>query len=526
MSGKVRHLLNRDGRYYARLVIPDNLRQFLDGKTELRTPLGADRRTALAKLPSAVAALQHKIALAEQRSGRPVELGRYPLSEAQIALRHYSERLAFDEAARNAGHQWSNVGVDDYSIALLKDGIAGNLRDDELEILVGSRIERYRRLGNTTVEKGTPNWRTLARGLCVAELEAMGRVIERDEGDYTGKPEHPLLANAKPIEEEKPPVSIKGLFKLYMQELKANDKGVGAEKRWTNIIDDLVQFVRSDDANKLTKKKLIEWKDAKLASKLAPRTVKDVYLTAIKAVLNWAVSNDHLEANPAQNIKMRVAAKALNRSKGFTNDEAKGILKFSLAYVAPHSHNPRTRELRETSAAKKWAPLLCTLTGSRIAEITQLRKEDFRYEKDVPVMRITPDAGSVKNRQYRDVPLHKQIVELGFLEFVNAAPDGPLFYPKTNRRPTARPAQTVAGRVSEWLQNAGVIPEGVSPNHGWRHSFKTIGREAEIDTRILDAIQGHAPRTAGDDYGDVTIAAKKKALDRIPGFELKIKNVT
>lgn len=524
MSGKVRHLLNRDGRYYARLVIPKDLCQFLGGKTELRTPLGADRRTALAKLPSAVAALQHKIAAAErkasERSGKPVELGRYPLPDDQIALRSYQERLAFDEESRNAGHQWASVGIDDRIITLLRNGIAGNLRDDELETLVGSRIERYRRLGNTTVEKGTPAWRTLARGLCVAELEAMGRVMERDEGDYTGKPEHPLLANAKPTEEEKSPVSIKGLFRLYMQELKANDKGVGAEKRWTTVIEDLIHFVRSDDANKLTKKQLIEWKDARLKT-LAPRTVKDVYLTAIKAVLNWAVSNDHLESNPAQHVKMRVAPKALNRPKGFTPDEAKEILKFSLAYVAPHSDNPRTREYAETSAAKKWAPLLCALTGSRIAEITQLRKEDFRHDNGVPVMRITPDAGSVKNRQYRDVPLHKQIVERGFLDFVKAAPDGPLFYPNSKRRPTARPAQTVAGRVSEWLQEAGVIPDGVSPNHGWRHAFKTIGREAEIDTRILDAIQGHAAHTAGDDYGDVTVAAKKKAIDKLPHFKLE-----
>lgn len=526
MTGKVRHLLNRDGRYYARLVIPRDLRPFLDKKSELRTPLGPDRRTALAKLPSAVAGLQHQIALAEQkasqRSSKPLEIGRYPLPDDQIVLRNYNERLAFDDELRNSGHQYASVGVDDRLIPLLRAGIAGNLRDDELETLVGDRIERYRRLGNTTVEKGTTAWRTLARGLCVAELEAMGRVIERDEGDYTGKPEHPLLANVKPIEAVKPPVSIKGLFRLYLQELKANGKGTGVEKRWTPVIDDLIYFVRSDDANKLTKKQVIAWKDERQDT-LAPRTVKDVYLTAIKAVLNWAVSNDHLESNPARDVKMRVATKVLNRPKGFTADEATEILKFSLAYVTPHSHNPRTRESSETSAAKKWAPLLCALTGSRIAEITQLRKEDFRYENGVPVMRITPEAGAVKNRQYRDVPLHKQIIELGFLDFVDAAAGGPLFYPQSKRRATARPAQTVAGRVSQWLQKASVIPDGVSPNHGWRHAFKTIGREAEVDTRILDAIQGHAARNAGDDYGDVTITAKKKAIDRLPYFKINDK---
>lgn len=55
MAGKVRNLLNRDGRYFARLVIPKELRPFMDRKTELRTPLGPDYRAALKKLPGAVA---------------------------------------------------------------------------------------------------------------------------------------------------------------------------------------------------------------------------------------------------------------------------------------------------------------------------------------------------------------------------------------------------------------------------------------------------------------------------------------
>jgi site-specific recombinase XerD len=82
----------------------------------------------------------------------------------------------------------------------------------------------------------------------------------------------------------------------------------------------------------------------------------------------------------------------------------------------------------------------------------------------------------------------------------------------------ADPAQTVSGRISNWLQKANIVPEGVSPNHGWRHAFKTVGLEIEIDSRILDALLGHAARTAGESYGDVTIVAKKKAIDRLPLF--------
>lgn len=523
MSGKVRHLLNRDGRYFARLVVPKELRPYLENKTELRQSLGADRRIALSSLPTAVAGLQHQISQAERRAqidtGQPVEPGRYPLAFDQIALNNYHARLAFDEELRNASPYYSRVGIDDRLVLLLRSGIAGSLDDDTLETLVGSRIDHYRRLGNTTVKKGTQEWRTLARSMCVSELEALARVAERDDGDYNGKPENPILINLEPPVEELPPVSLKGLFNSYISELRANGKGEEAARRWGPVIHDLIYFQRSDDANKLTKKTLLDWKDDKLKT-LAPRTVKDVYLTAVKAVLNWAVANDRLDVNIAQHVKLRVAAKVQSRPKGFTRDEATAILSMSLSYVAPNSDNPQTREAPQTSAAKKWAPLICAFTGSRITEVTQLRKSDIFEEDGIHVMRITPDAGSVKNGKFRDVPLHRQIIEQGFLEFVKASPDGPLFYLDSKRRSTANPAQTVSGRVSVWLQKQDVIPEGVSPNHGWRHAFKTTGRDAEIDTRILEAIQGHAARGVGDSYGDVTIIAKNKAIDRLPAFIL------
>lgn len=521
MSGKVRHLLLRDGRYYARLTIPQDLRHYLDSKTELRTPLGADRRVALSRLSAEVAKIQQRIATARQAAakatGKSVEPGRYPLADDQIALLNYQERLAFDDILRN-DWRYASIGIDDLFVRGLREGIAGRLDDNDLNKLVGDRIHRYRALGNTTVVIGTVEWRALARILCQSEYEALSRAAERDEGDYTGKSANPILVNAKPIEDKKPPVSIRDLFGGYLKELKNNGKGDAVEKRWTPVIKDLIAFVKSDDANKITRKTIIDWKELKL-EKLAPKTVKDVHLTCVKAVLNWAVSNDLLSQNPAQNIKIRVAPKELNRPKGFTSDEATAILVASQNYQ-PQLHMGNIRELPSTSSAKKWAPLLCAFTGGRITEITQLRKTDIREENGTHVVRITPEAGSVKARRYRDVPIHPQVVALGFIDFVSSSADGPLFYESRNGAVSKNAAQTVSGRVSQWLQSIGVIPSGVQPNHGWRHAFKTTGRELQIETRILDAIQGHASRTAGDDYGDVTVNAMKTAINKFPWYQL------
>ncbi|RWN38014.1 tyrosine-type recombinase/integrase [Mesorhizobium sp.] len=522
MAGRVRNLLNRDGRYFARLVIPKELRPFMDGKTELRTALGPDCRTAIKMLPGAVTALQHRIALGERRAvaagEKSVTVGRYPLSAPQIASRDYQTRLAFDAEIRAHHHQYAGFEVDYEAARRFRDGYAGKLSDDELEQLVGDRIERFKLLGNHSATKGTLEWRTIAQALCVSTYEAMARQDERNEGDFAGNPAHPLLATAQPVEDDRKPVSLKGLLSDYLNERAADGRGKEARKRWTPVFTDLSKFIGHNDARKLTKQDLLDWKDARLKT-LASKTVADVYLASVRTVLKWAVNNDRLETNVAENVRIKVSRKQRSREQGFTLDEAVAVLKVARDHQPKPSDNPQTREAPETTAAKRWSPILCAHTGARIAEITQLRKQDFRYENDVPVVRIAPDAGSVKAGNYRDVPLHQQLIDLGFMDFVKDAADGPLFYPSSKKKEGTLPARTVAGRVSEWLQAKKVIPDGVKPSHGWRHRFKTVGLEIGVAGRTLDAIQGHAGRTAGDDYGDVTIPAKAAAMARLPRYE-------
>jgi hypothetical protein len=38
--------------------------------------------------------------------------------------------------------------------------------------------------------------------------------------------------------------------------------------------------------------------------------------------------------------------------------------------------------------------------------------------------------------------------------------------------------------------------------------------------RVVDAIQGHAARTAGERYGNVSLTAKAKVMERFPAFDL------
>lgn len=261
----------------------------------------------------------------------------------------------------------------------------------------------------------------------------------------------------------------------YLTVLERQDKGREARRRWTPVFNDLVAFLKHKDAVLLTKKDLVEWRDKKLET-LAAKTVADVYLASVRAVLAWAVENDKLQSNPADGVKVKKSKPIRSREKGFQDDEALTVLKACRAYVPAEAANPANRESAKITAAKKWAPILCAFTGARVTEITQLRKKDVRKQGDIHVLRITPDAGSVKTAQYSDVPVHPQLVDLGFTDFVQASPDGPLFHNGTSDD-ALKGARTASGRVSSWLQGLGVIPEGVQPKHGWRHRFKTVGEE-------------------------------------------------
>lgn len=520
MAGKIRYLLNRNGRYFARLVVPTDLRPHLGGKSELRKSLGPDYRTAIKLLPGAVAELQHQIGLAERKTLTVGEkpAARYPLLPNEIAAISYQRRLAFDEELRKSDPRYASVGIDDKLVIELKLGMAGRLSDEELNELVGELIERYRQIGNSSAQIGSKEWRELAIALCFSEYEALARAAERDEGDWTGVPVIPFLA-AEPIrEQELPPVKMRTLFDDYIASRKQIGKGREAGRRWTPAVESLIKFVGHDNARKVTKTNLRLWRDV-LVGELDPKTVSDVYLASIRTILQWAVSNDILETNVAVEVRQEVPKKIRNREKGYTTPEATKILAAAAAYNPKNSTKTYNQENPQTTAAKRWTPFLCAFSGARVVEITQLRTQDFRTENGAYVMRIKPDAGTVKTGLYRDVPIHAQLLDMGFQDFVEGS-RGPLFYSNSIDRDALRAARTVAASVGRWLHANNLSVPTVPPNHGWRHRFKTVGREVGIADRVLDALTGHSSTTVGDSYGDVTIATMVAAISKLPSYEI------
>ncbi|WP_209425061.1 integrase [Pararhodobacter sp. SW119] len=524
MAGKLRHWKEKDGRFYARIAVPERLRSYLDRpRSELIEPLGADRRAALRLHPAAVAKLQHLVTEAEQKSKgeKPDPLpARFPLTETQMARSLYAELVKMDDHFRGVPGA-CDIGVDDLRVRWLRNAMAGKLSDDELQALAGPWVRQFQHLGNTDVVRGSYEWRQLARALCVAEYEALSRLAERDDGDFSGTPTHPMLANPEVPEEPLEPVSLSRLWTDYLAgRVQAGFLKDGG-KRQEPVLKSLRSFLKHDDARRITKKDLLEWRDHLLhVDGKAAKTVNDIYLSTIRSIFAWAHDNERLPANVAATVRQPKPRKVHSRERGYTDAEALAVLKASIAHQPKPNQFGFVRETAHMTAAKRWSPILCAFSGARISEITQLRKEDIRCEGKHWVMRITPEAGTVKTGAWRDVPIHRQVVALGFIDFVQAAADGPLFHGAANPARFAMAAASVSDELAKWLRRSGIAPKGIQPNHAWRHRLKTKAREIGISDRVVDAIQGHAGRTAGDGYGDVTLVAKAAAIDRLPDFEL------
>jgi len=150
--------------------------------------------------------------------------------------------------------------------------------------------------------------------------------------------------------------------------LKFNEliAGWAAEKRpgkktiyeWERVWSQLASYLGHDDAARLQAEDLIAWKAKMIESGMRPKTIRDAKLAPVRAVLQWAVDNRRLSANPAERLMVSLKVNAGEAKRSFTEDEAAIVLKAALEEVDP---------------VRRWVPWLGAYSGARLSEICQLR---------------------------------------------------------------------------------------------------------------------------------------------------------
>ncbi|WP_423414855.1 phage integrase N-terminal SAM-like domain-containing protein [Hyphomicrobium sp. B1] len=285
------------------------------------------------------------------------------------------------------------------------------------------------------------------------------------------------------------------------------------------------------ECSTITKAEVRAFADERLEKGNGVTTVNDRYLAALKSIFGWAAERELLTANPAEGVRLKGEKKGRRAEKVFTDEEAKALLSHATRYKRASAN-----EGRKTAAAKRWVPWLMAYTGTRVGEMAQLRKQDVRRKGERWAIRVTPDAGTVKTKDEWWIPLHHHLIEQGFVEFVNDAKAGHLFLdpnPKgyhpdapftrtRDPRGILGPLRALQNRLAEFAREV-VTRKTVDPNHGWRHTFKAKGRKPSLGIHpvVLDAIQNHAPRTEGEDYGSGDLFdAMVEAVDKLPRYNV------
>jgi integrase len=184
-----------------------------------------------------------------------------------------------------------------------------------------------------------------------------------------------------------------------------------------------------------------------------------------------------------------------------------------------------------------WLPLLALFAGARQAEYAGLRVSDIREDEEtrVPLMwfiRDTKAGRRLKTQQSeRVVPVHPQLVSLGFLKYVAARR-------KEGERawlfPTVAPDQK--GSLRAWAKwwgrhlrtHVGIVDRN-KVYHSFRHGFQDALRQATPDEELRDALAGRSGgKSVSRTYGAKGmlrrwgVKALKNAIDKIefPGLDV------
>jgi integrase len=124
------------------------------------------------------------------------------------------------------------------------------------------------------------------------------------------------------------------------------------------------------------------------------------------------------------------------------------------------------------------------------------------------------DAKSVKTTEsIRTVPLHKRMIELGFLEYARAL-KGTKMFPQI--KPDSRGRWS--GDFSKWFgryRRTIGLDQRWTDFHSFRHTWKTAARGAELPEDYHDEISGHDSASVGRSYGRIPVKVLKRALDRV-----------
>ncbi|MEZ5856757.1 MAG: hypothetical protein R3D67_19175 [Hyphomicrobiaceae bacterium] len=119
----------------------------------------------------------------------------------------------------------------------------------------------------------------------------------------------------------------------------------------------------------------------------------------------------------------------------------------------------------------------------------QLRPSDITSVAGVPILRITDEVGTLKNKfSRREVPIHPSCMDV--VKRAEALADEPwLFMSLRRSKDKGTRFQRIASR---FLRDVVGIDDTGLTMHSLRHTWRTVAREIDMPEPVSRAIMGHA----------------------------------
>jgi integrase len=268
----------------------------------------------------------------------------------------------------------------------------------------------------------------------------------------------------------------------------------------------LVPKRRTGKLRKATLPELAKWSREHPGTVCIAAATINKWLTCLQGVLNWSRKNGVIPdevswADPVSGMRLKVAR---SQRRPWEPEE------LSVLFGSP-IYLQGARPLGGKGEAAYWLPLLALYSGARLNELAPLCADDVKFDPPSGVRFVTviedEEAGrSVKTENsVRAVPVHPELVRLGFIEFVDhvRTSDGRSARLFPDLKPGSKGGFGEA--FSKWFgrhKRALGIDNPNSVFHSFRHGFKDALRAAGVNEDVNDALTGHSGgNTVARSYG-------------------------
>ncbi len=248
-------------------------------------------------------------------------------------------------------------------------------------------------------------------------------------------------------------------------------------------------------------------------------------LRGLSAVLNFGVQRLQAMAEEpiAASGMLRTLAKAARRAETRTReDKSYERAELCRIFSSPLFRGQWRPKKADYGQALYWLPLLLAYTGARREELAQLFVEEVCRCGDSGIwylsIRPVGDNSVKQANSRRRVPLHADLIELGFLRYVEGLPKTGRLFPALKAHRSNGYGYAVGRAWGQYLKHEVGLDSEADPAHGFRHTFKGLCREVYVETAVIDWITGHADPSVGALYGPQPLHRMADELKKFPSI--------